>query len=190
MMQTQLRTLLSVVLASLALAAFGPRDEGGAAPVTVFLVRHAETSASTKTHRDPDLSQTGTERAEALARVVEAVPFTHLFASEFQRTQNTLAGVAKRTALEVDVVPAKDLDAQLQALRTLPAGSVALVAGHSNTIPQLCEALGGELAGLEQREPYGLLLPHDQYDRLVLLTLTGDERRASQTLDLRYGAKP
>ncbi len=60
-------------------------------PVTVFLVRHAEKDTSSATNRDPGLTEEGTARAHALARLVAKAGVTHLYASQFTRTKSTLA---------------------------------------------------------------------------------------------------
>jgi phosphohistidine phosphatase SixA len=147
-------------------------------PVSVFLVRHAETAASTRQVRDPELSEEGRLRAHELARLLSQAGVTHLFASEFVRTGATLAPLAEQLGLEVRIVPAAESEQQVQALRALPAGSVAVLAGHSNTVPELVVALGGELA-----EP----IEHEQYQRVFLVTLPRHADGAPKAIELRYG---
>ena len=105
----------------------------------VFCVRHAEKG---KEGRDPPLTAAGRARAERLALILGALPVTACFASEYQRTQQTVAPIAARQGFEVTSVPARDLSALLAALDALPADSIAVVAGHSNTVPALIERLG------------------------------------------------
>jgi phosphohistidine phosphatase SixA len=155
-------------------------------PVTVFFVRHAETAASTRTGGDPDLSAQGRERADGLARLFSKAGVTHLYASQAMRTQQTLAPLAKALGLEVEVIPAQQGERQVQAVKSLPAGSVAVVAGHSNTVPQMVEALGGEIADLVESDRWGHMFEDDSYDRALLVTLPVGEA-AVQTIELRYG---
>lgn len=158
-----------------------------AKPVSVFLVRHAEKAEAAPGERDPELSPAGRERAELLARMLAEACVTHLYASEYRRTQNTLAPLAQRLGLAVQEISARDPAHQVAALEDLPAGSVAVVAGHSNTLPDLAGRLGGELRELTAHPSYGPMLPDDAYDRLVLITLpVGSEGRA-QTIELRFG---
>lgn len=178
--------LFALAAASTALA-FARPGPAPAQPVTVVLVRHAETSASTKTTRDPELSELGRERATALARLLSQAGVTHAFASEFQRTQQTIAAVARAAGVEAAVVPAKDGAAQLERLRALPPGSVALVAGHSNTVPALVLELGGSIDDLQEDPRYGRMLAHDEYDRLFVVTLPAGDATAPRALELRYG---
>ena len=90
-------------------------------PASVFFVRHAETAADTKSNRDPELSEAGLDRATALANLLEHAGVTHLFASEYQRTQSTIKALAERTGIEVVVVPAGQMHRQMSDLNNLPA---------------------------------------------------------------------
>lgn len=165
---------------------------GGAAPaarsepVTVIFVRHAE--KGTDDPRDPGLSEAGTKRAAELARVLGHAGVTHLFSSEYRRTKDTLQPLAEVTGVDVVEVSARKGSAQIEALRALPPGSVAIVAGHSNTTPGLAETLSGARLELEQTSR-GRMFGEKEYDRMVVVTLAGVAEVAPQVLDLRYGAQ-
>ena len=155
----------------------------------MILLRHAEKASDDA--RDPSLSAAGTVRATELARVLGALAVTHLFASAYKRTQLTLQPLATARKLTVATYDSRDLAKLAGELRGLPAGSVAVVAGHSNTTPELATLLGGQLTGLDEKGQ----LPDDDYDRLVVQTLVacappenGSEPRAVATLEMRYGA--
>ncbi len=75
----------------------------------------------------------------------------------------------------------------LATLRALPPGTVAVVAGHSNTVPALVEGLGGEIDGLVDTPPYGEILGDDEYDRLFMVTLPAGKGTAVKAVELRYG---
>lgn len=154
-------------------------------PVTIVLVRHAETAASTRTNRDPELSEPGQARAEALAALLARAGVTHLYSTQYKRTQATLAPLAALLKLEVEIIPATEAERQLSLLEELPPGSVAVLAGHSNTVPDHVAALGGSIPDLVDSS-HGKTLDHDSYDRLFLLTLPGGENTATQTIELRY----
>ena len=156
-------------------------------PVAVFLLRHAETAEPTGSGSDPQLSDKGVERAMDLAQLLGKSGVTHLFATEFTRTQATLNPLASKLGLAVEEVPAGEAARQAELLRDLPPGSVAVVAGHSNTIPALVEALGGELGDLTEHPTHGKVFDHDSYDRLALVTLPVGTASAAQTIELRYG---
>jgi|FLOH01.1.fsa_nt_gi phosphohistidine phosphatase SixA len=182
--------LLVALVILLASSAAGPPSAPPLAPVSVFFVRHAETASSTRTNRDPELSAVGISRGHALAQLLKTCGATHLFASEFQRTQSTLAELAKVCGLEVTVIAANDGEAQLATLRALPAGAVAVVCGHSNTVPTMVAGLGGEIADLKDLPAAQQVFAHDAYQRLILVVLPATEAAAAKTIELRYGADP
>lgn len=172
---------LACALAGLSAAA-GPSQEGPQQPAappaeaarTIVLVRHAEKDPAGGD--DPALTPAGEARAALLARSLERSGVTHLFASEYRRTRETLAPLATRTALAVAELPARDLERWLAELRGLPAGALAVVAGHSNTVPALVRGLAG-------RGPEAI--GEDEHDRLFVVTLAAG--CAPALLELRYG---
>ena len=148
-------------------------------PSIVFVVRHAEKQAE---HGDPQLSDAGRKRAVALARLLAHAGVTHLFSTQYRRTRATLEPLAASLEIEVAVVDADALDEQVEILKALPGGSVAVVAGHSNTVPALVRGLGGKLSGTKQTE-HGEMIRSDAYDRLFAVVLTDEPA----TLELRFG---
>ncbi|MBM4014552.1 MAG: histidine phosphatase family protein [Planctomycetes bacterium] len=193
--------LLVLAVAGIALATVSrplvPTTGSAPPPVVVFLVRHAEKAPAPP--KDPPLTAAGAARADALRDLLADTGVTHLFASEFARTQATVAPLAQQLGKEVAVVGAAKPDELLARLRALPAGAVAVVAGHSNTIPALARALangGGThdlaatraaidtvLAGTTQGNS-GEQFPDDEYGRLIELVL------APPAADASAGAAP
>jgi len=104
---------------------------------TIFIVRHGERADSSN---DSDLSAAGRARAEALAKMLSDAKITAIYATEFKRTQQTAAPLAKALGITVTTVQLKDKDALVAKLRALNGN--ALVVGHGNTIPDLVKALG------------------------------------------------
>ena len=175
-MNRQLLLLLSLPLVVLFPLVLGAQEEAfEPGPRTVILVRHAEKAQDGTVN--PPLSEEGTARAEELALLLGGAGVTHLFSSEYLRTQATLQPLADASGLEVLVRPAREMGPFLEELRRLPSGAVACVAGHSNTVPALVRGLGGDAAGS---------LEEDEYDKLFLVTLTGE---GSSTLQLSFGAR-
>lgn len=155
---------------------------------TVIVLRHAEKDPGGDP-KDPGLSEAGARRAAALAELLAHAGVTHLFSSEYRRTHDTLAPLAARLGLTVQTVPAAKPEELLRALDQLPAGSVAVVAGHSNTVPDVVARLGGELGGLVKSGTTSLL-PDEAYDRLAVVTRPPEAARAlaaPSTVELRYG---
>jgi broad specificity phosphatase PhoE len=112
---------------------------------TIVLVRHAERADTTGGQKpamaaDPELSAAGRRRAESLAAMLKDANITEIFATEFRRTQQTAAPLAKTLSLTVKTIPS-DKQAELLKLLKAATGNV-LVVGHSNTIPDIIKALG------------------------------------------------
>lgn len=173
------------VLAAPAFAA-GPSEEG--ARVVAVLVRHAEKAPAPESEKDPDLSEAGRSRAALLSEILGGAGVTHLFATEFRRTRETLRPLAERAKLAVEGYPAADAQALAARLRALPAGSVAVVAAHSNTLPRIAAALGAALRNVGPNDS----LRDDEYGRLVAVfpgasSPERNEPGRSPVLDLRYG---
>jgi broad specificity phosphatase PhoE len=142
---------------------------------TVILVRHAERAGDTAP--DVPLSAAGQRRAKELARVLGDAGVQVIYTSEVARTAQTAAPLAKQLAITPVTVPARDNDGLVAKLRALDPDQVALVVGHSNTIPAIAEQLGGKPVR-QMHEP--------EFDRM-LIVFTSKEGPA-KVLTLRYGA--
>ena len=152
-----------------------------AQPELVVLVRHADkASQADEPGRDPGLSAAGQRRAEQLAEALAAAGIRHVLATAARRTQATAAPLAQRLGLEVQAVGFEgglpghvaELHRRLQGLQ-----GNALVVGHSNTLPELLQALGG---------PRWPMLCESSYGQVWLLQLRPPA--PPQVLRLRYGA--
>jgi phosphohistidine phosphatase SixA len=114
------------------------------APVTstIILVRHAERPPGT----DPDLNDAGYARAESLATALARTNVDGVLHTQFKRTQQTAAPLAKSKSLTPVVVSAAGTEAQhAQAVLAALApftGKTAVYVGHSNTVPAVIQALG------------------------------------------------
>ncbi len=138
----------------------------------VVLARHAEKQEGD----DPDLTTAGQARAATLAHVLSKWPVEVVFASQFLRTQATAAPIAARFGLEAEVVDARDVEGLAERLKTATY-EVAVVVGHSNTVPALAKALG--VVTVPE-------IPEYQYDDLLVVRLTSDGE--AHLLHLKYGA--
>ena len=133
---------ISIVLALLvAVLSASP----AAAQPTIFLVRHAERAdtaqgTSPAMAADPDLSEAGRARAESLATALKDATITAIYATEFKRTQQTAAPLAKALGLTVTIVTSKNVPELIDQLKKSKGN--ALVVGHSNTVPEIIKALG------------------------------------------------
>jgi broad specificity phosphatase PhoE len=140
---------------------------------TVVAVRHADIDLP-PTIGNPALNAEGRRRADALARVVGDAGVDAIFTSQFTRTRQTVAPVAARLGLTPQLMPPPAVFAQ--QIHAGELGDVVLVAGHSDTIPEILTALGA--------------LPpppitEAQFDNLYLTAVSA---QTAQLLHLRYGA--
>jgi phosphohistidine phosphatase SixA len=134
--------LLRFVLAFVLLT--GVASSATAQP-TIFLVRHAEradagTSGAGMMATDPGLSDAGRARAESLARMLKDAGVVAIYTTEFKRTQQTAAPLAKALGIDATTIPANTPTTLLEALKSA-RGNVVVV-GHSNTVPDLLRGLG------------------------------------------------
>ena len=124
-----------------------------APPATTFvIVRHAEKVADDS--QDPALTTEGTARAQRLAAALATAPLVAVYATGFQRTQQTAAPTAQAHALPITTYDAKMPAAEFAALlrRNHRRGHVLVVA-HSNTAPGIAAALCRcEVAPMDESE--------------------------------------
>jgi phosphohistidine phosphatase SixA len=144
-----------------------------AAQQAVIVVRHAEKADQTP---DAALSAKGRARAKALADLLRGAGVTHVFTSEFLRTRETAAPLAKALGLTAEQVPARDLPALVARLHALDPASIVVVVGHSNTIPPMLTVLGW---------PNTLDLHEGDYDDVFVLAPHHGQR--ASMVRLKYG---
>ena len=109
-------------------------------PTTIILVRHAE--KQTGVGRDPDLTEAGHARAQALAHFVGA-DVDAIYVTPWRRTLRTAEPLVRAVGLTpIEREPA-DFDGWVKALRSHGPGETAVVVGHSNTIPRIYGRLIG-----------------------------------------------
>lgn len=152
-----LRLVLLALLGGILGPAAGSLAAQGSA-TTVFVVRHAEKGPDGD---DPSLTAEGRQRAEALAHMLGDAGVSAVFSSQFKRTLETATPLATRLGLTPQVVDARDMAALIGAVRSLPAGSRAVVVSHSNLVPVIVERLSGHKVGE---------LTDADYDRIYVVT--------------------
>ncbi len=164
--------LLALLAPSLTVAACAKRPTV-AGVTTVYLVRHGEKKLD---NDDPDLTEVGQQRAQALAHALRSVPLDAIFSTDTRRTRQTAAPAAEARSLEVRLYGKEDVARVIMHLRRTPGRY--LVVGHSNTTPDLVSRLGGD--------PGAAIDENTEFDRLYVLVLHPDG--SVVTLLLRYGA--
>ncbi|MGI8732336.1 MAG: histidine phosphatase family protein [Pyrinomonadaceae bacterium] len=143
---------------------------------TVIVVRHAEKNIESN-NPNPDLSPAGQARAQELAQILGTAGITAIYATQFGRTQQTVQPIASTLGLaitKVDSANAVELVRQIDTKR----GETILVAGHSNTVPQIIEILGGgKVADI----------PETDYDNIFVVTIYRYGK--AKVVRFKYGTK-
>jgi len=147
-------------------ACAAPEEQAELDGTTIYLVRHAEKVLDVS---NPPLTEDGQARAALLAEI------SRVHSTDYVRTRQTAAPIAEALDIDVEIYDPSDLTGF--AAQLIEQGGESLVVGHSNTTPQLVEALGGE-PGTEIDEAA-------EYDRLYIVEINADGNVASEIK--RYG---
>lgn len=137
-----------------------------ATTTTIVLIRHAEKQIGT--NDDAPLSPQGEQRATRLAQMFgDAESFgrvKQIYVSDTRRAQQTAAGLAQRLNLKPRIVDPKASPAEV-ARRVLREnrGGLAIVVGHSNTIPPLV----AKLSDADEVPP----MSDEEFDTMYVVTV-------------------
>jgi len=124
----------------LMLAAFAG-NEAIAQKKTLILVRHAEKDVSeTADKNDPELSPEGRDRTVRLVQKIKRYKPGAVYSTNFKRTRDTAASMAKLRKLEVQLYDPK---MQNELVNKILQSKIKrfLIVGHSNSIPLLANLL-------------------------------------------------
>lgn len=111
-------------------------------PTTFILVRHAEKAIDGTDN--PPLSEAGLQRANDLAAMLADQKIDALYSTPFIRTEATLTPTGRDKGMEVrNYDPFAGASWLSEALEKHSGGTI-VISGHSNTIPELANALLGE----------------------------------------------
>lgn len=140
-----IRTLRVALFAAL-VAAFPAAAQDS---TVVVIVRHAE-KAVIQGEANPPLTEAGQARARALADSLASWNVQAVVTTQYLRTQQTAAPLMAARGLTPVVVSTEGAGenhpAQVAAAVRALAGKTVLVVGHSNTVTQIMQALGGPAA--------------------------------------------
>ncbi len=139
----------------------------------VYVVRHAEKAAQ---DGDPELSPPGRIRALALSHLLERVRIVGLFATQYRRTRQTLEPLSVAHSVPIETIGAGEVEELIGRIRTAVGPGSIVVAGHSNTVPEIVE----RLTGVEIEE-----IAETHYDGLFQVWLSEDS--GAELVSLKYG---
>ncbi|MDC3350418.1 histidine phosphatase family protein [Flavobacteriaceae bacterium] len=113
--------------------------------ITIYLVRHSEKDLASNNQSDPQLTQCGEQRSEALSKFFKDVNLENIYSTDYSRTKNTARPTAASKALDIIDYNSQDLKAFSKLL--IEKNQDALVVGHSNTTGVLAGLLTGKVIG-------------------------------------------
>ena len=143
---------------------------------TLFLVRHAEKALVPGS--DPPLSAEGLMRAQALAHVLKNAGIDAIFATEYQRTQQTVGPTADAYGLTPVDHPSSDTEGLIDQIFNDHKGEEVLVSGHSNTLPEMLQELGIQPAPG---------IPDEVYDNLFIVRVRHGLFQQTRLIHLKFG---
>lgn len=143
----------------------------------VYIVRHAEKLTANPADKDPELSEEGRLRADALMKKLKGSQIDSIYTTNYKRTKLTGFPLADKIGLAIKTYEPTEIKALAKAWKTNALGKNILVVGHSNTVLEIIEAFGGVRPVKE--------LTDDDYDYLFELSIKGDKVNVNV---VRYGA--
>lgn len=138
----------------------------------VYIVRHAEKSSQPT--NDPDLTDTGKERAQDLTKLLADKNIKAIYTTNYRRTKLTATPLAEKRQLAIGTYAPDTADRIVKSAFKLRKNT--LIVGHSNTLLPTLKKLGlnpsmGEITDTE-------------YDHLFVIY---QKKGALQLLESRYG---
>ena len=107
---------------------------------TIILIRHAEKETN---GNDPSLSSAGFDRSYKLQKALPGYNPDYFYSTGYKRTQQTITPWVKAMNKTIIIYSADTIPALANHLKTMK-GKTIVVAGHSNTTPQLANLLLGK----------------------------------------------
>ena len=145
---------------------------------TYYLIRHAE-KASDGT-KNPDLNEEGRKRAQNLATQLKDKNIKYIYSTNYKRTRQTVAPLAKALGIEVEIYNPSDLENfKNKLLEKHQSREGVLVVGHSNTTPTLANLI------VAINENHFKPLSEDDYGNFFIITyIKGGFKIAEKIKDL------
>lgn len=139
---------------------------------TIIFVRHADRDG-----QNDALTQLGEDRADELVHVAQKAGVSAIYHSGANRTEKTAEPLA--LSLGISMINQPDPQATINDILNNHRGETVLVAGHSNTVPQMITMAGGPTSGN---------IAGSEYDNLFVLTRCSCWFGPTKLVNLQYGA--
>lgn len=140
----------------------------------VFVLRHLEKEKGVQ--NDPGLSAEGEQQAKQLAELDILKNISHAFYTPYKRTYETL----QYLDVEKSVYEPKQGNHLANLIKSDYCEQSVMVVGHSNTVPKLIQALGGEFsvsyAGHSLGKSSVISLSEQDYGTIFRVTFHNERR--------------
>ena len=113
-------------------------------PTIIYLVRHAEKVTTDPANKDPLLTEKGQKRSLALSKKLKNQSLSSVYCTDYQRIKLTATPIAEKQNLTLQIYNPKSLKAFAEKVMQDNNGKKVLIVGHSNTVLETIEALGGK----------------------------------------------
>ncbi len=154
-----------LIIVALMAAIGGCAGQQQATAPDIFVMRHLNTPAGVT---DPDLTSDGMTAALRLVDVFKRDKPAAIYVSRTKRAQQTVAPLARSVGVTPTLYDPADTPALIVAV-TRETGTV-LIVGHSNTVPDIIERLGGSRPAPLVHEDFGDLWQIDGSTRTTTRT--------------------
>jgi broad specificity phosphatase PhoE len=142
-----MRALIGLTLAGLAACSLPVPPQPGP---DFYVLRHFDKADASA---DPGLSAEGQRKAQALSTMFADRPPAVIYVTNTRRARETAAPIAARLQLEPRIYDPRDTAGLVSDLQKDP--NPALIVGHSNTVPEIVAALGGQRPAAIAETEYG-----------------------------------
>jgi broad specificity phosphatase PhoE len=141
---------------------------------TIILIRHAERNNPTAADPDPHLNAAGHARANKLIHALGQSGINAIYRSHFIRAKETAQPLATHLGLStIEIDEAFEIRSDILSNH---AGETVLVIGHSDTVPELINQLGGGSLPI---------IDDSEFDNLFVVKVIGSDE--SSVTRLKYG---
>jgi broad specificity phosphatase PhoE len=113
-------------------------------PTIIYVVRHAEKVTTDITNKDPLLTEKGQKRALDLAKKLKKQKLSAIYCTDYQRIKLTAQPISEKQNIIIQIYNPKNLKAFAEKLLQENKSKKVLIVGHSNTVLETIEALGGK----------------------------------------------
>lgn len=133
---------------------------------TYYFIRHAEKDRSNSANQNPDLNKKGVVRAKKWAKYFKKIHLDAVYATNYNRTQQTAKPTAESKKLKV--LPYNPSDLYNDEFQKATHQKTVLVVGHSNTTPAFVNKILGYKKYVDMND--------NDNKTIFIVTIKGDKK--------------